>query len=50
MRRFLLGAIVTSCTVAAGIDASIAQTADSGTPRTELKFGPIARQRVVRDS
>ena len=31
MRRFLLGAVVTSFIVAAGIDGSVAQTADSGT-------------------
>jgi iron complex outermembrane receptor protein len=31
MRRFLLGAVVTSFIVAAGIDASVAQTADSDT-------------------
>ena len=31
MRRFLLRAVVTSFTVAAGIDTSVAQTADSGT-------------------
>ena len=30
MRRFLLGAVVTSFVVAAGIDPSLAQTADSG--------------------
>src|SRR5580658_6533736 len=31
MRRFLLRAVVTSVIVAAGIDASVAQTADSDT-------------------
>jgi hypothetical protein len=31
MRRFLLAAVVTSSVAAAGIDPSVAQTADSGT-------------------